>query len=80
MDLSASSSCLTAMYNFTALFAVFRESFPGLLHRHFGFYPNANIYALNGQYYINIENQSFLISQQEFIELFINSHNKNIKI
>jgi hypothetical protein len=51
-----------------------------LLHRHFGFYPNANIYALNGQYYINIENQSFLISQQEFIELFINSHNKNIKI
>ncbi len=50
------------------------------LNKKFGFYPKAKIYAQNGQYYIAIDNQQFLISQQEFIELFSNQEHKNIKI
>ena len=46
----------------------------------FGFYPKAKIYAQNGQYYITIDNQQFLISQQEFIELFINNSHPNIEL
>jgi len=49
-----------------------------LLKEHFGFYPKANIYAQNGQYYISIDNQPFLISRQEFVELFINNSSQNI--
>ncbi len=49
-----------------------------LLKEYFGFYPKADIYAKNGQYYISIDNQSFLISKQEFVELFINNYNQNI--
>ena len=50
------------------------------LKEQFGFYPKAKIYAQNGQYYIAIDNQQFLISQQEFIELFSNQEHQNIKI
>ena len=50
------------------------------LKEHFGFYPKAKIYAQNGQYYIAIDNQQFLISQQEFIELFTNNYHPNIDI
>ncbi|SFV53112.1 hypothetical protein MNB_SV-14-958 [hydrothermal vent metagenome] len=50
------------------------------LKNHFGFYPKAKIYAENGQYYIAIDNQQFLISQQEFIELFTNREHKSIEI
>ena len=50
------------------------------LKEQFGFYPKAKIYAQNGQYYIAIDNQQFLISQQEFVELFSNQENQNIKI
>ena len=50
------------------------------LKEHFGFYPKAEIYAQNGQYYIAIDNQQFLISQQEFVELFSNQEHQNIKI
>jgi hypothetical protein len=46
----------------------------------FGFYPKAKIYAQNGQYYIAIDNQQFLISQQEFIELFTNREHQKIEI
>jgi len=45
-----------------------------------GFYPKAKIYAQNGQYYISIDNQQFLISEQEFIELFANIENPKINI
>ena len=50
------------------------------LKEYFGFYPKATIYSQNGQYYIAIDNQQFLISHQEFIELFINSSYPNIEI
>jgi len=50
------------------------------LKEQFGFYPKAKIYAQNGQYYIAIDNQQFLISQQEFVELFTNQEHQNIKI
>ena len=50
------------------------------LKEHFGFYPRAKIYAQNGQYYLAIANQQFLISQHEFVELFCNQEHKNIKI
>jgi hypothetical protein len=50
------------------------------LKGHFGFYPKANIYTQNGQYYIAIDNQQFLISQQEFMELFIINTTHNISI
>ena len=45
-----------------------------------GFYPKVKIYSQNGQYYISINNQQFLISQQEFVELFINNSYPNISI
>jgi hypothetical protein len=51
-----------------------------LLKEHFGFYPRAKIYAQNGQYYITIDNHQFLISQEEFVYFFFNSHSPNIKI
>ncbi len=50
------------------------------LKEHLGFYPKATIYAQHGQYYIAINNQSFLISHDEFIELFINNINPIIEI
>jgi len=45
-----------------------------------GFYPKAKIYAQNGQYYISIDNQPFLISEDEFIKLFANIENPKINI
>jgi len=51
-----------------------------LLKEHFGFYPQAHIYTKNGQYYISIDNQTFLITQQDFIELFIKNFYPNIDI
>jgi len=50
------------------------------LQNRFGFYPQATIYSQNGQYYILIGNQQFLISQQEFVEFFINNFSNNINI
>jgi len=50
------------------------------LKEHLGFYPKATIYVQNGQYYILIANQQFLISHQEFVELFINNSYSYISI
>ena len=50
------------------------------LKEHFGFYPKATIYSQNGQYYISIDNQQFLISQEEFVGLFVNASYPNIEI
>lgn len=50
------------------------------LKKYFGFYPKSIIYAQNGQYYISIAHRQFLISGQEFVELFFNSYDENIQI
>jgi hypothetical protein len=50
------------------------------LKKSFGFEPKSTIYAQNGQYYISIAHQQFLISGQEFVELFCNGYGENIKI
>jgi len=50
------------------------------LKKSFGFYPKSTIYSQNGQYYISIAHQQFLISEQEFVDLFVNSYDENIKI
>ncbi len=65
--------------NFTNPYLTRTELFK-LLKEYFGFYPKAYIYTQNGQYYISIENQAFLVTQQEFLELFINSFDLNVDI
>ena len=50
------------------------------LKNYFGFYPSATLYNQNGQYYISFDNHQFLISEQEFMGLFINSDSYNIEI
>ena len=65
--------------NFTHPYLIKTKLFK-LLKGHLGFYPKANIYSQNGQYYISIDNQPFLITRQELIELFINNSHLNIKL
>ena len=50
------------------------------LKNHLGFYPKSTIYSQNGQYYISVNNNQFLITQQDFIELFNNISSSYIDI
>jgi hypothetical protein len=50
------------------------------LRRKFGFFPNTEVYAKNGQYYLGIENEQFLVTNRDFQELLVNTNNFNIRI